>query len=338
MKVVLDCFHPVALAHGGAQIQIDQTQAGLAAIGVEVEYLRWWDKDQKSDLIHFFGTASQSYLGLARQAGKPVVMTTLFSETCNRSDARLRRQGWLIQTALKIPVARQVKNQLNWSTYNHATHNLVGLECEKFVLRTVYRVPEERISVVPLGVPDAFLRAGQGQHHEPHLITTGTICPVKNSVELARMARAAEIPILFVGKPYSTGDAYWRRFQELIDGRWVKYQPHVESQAEVISLLQSARGFVLMSNYENWSLAAHEAVACGLPLLVQDQKWSRERFGHQAHYFDRVGFSPRNVEILKQFHAAAPTLPAPAIPLPSWREVAAQLKQVYERVLTRTKT
>jgi hypothetical protein len=79
-------------------------------------------------------------------------------------------------------------------------------------------------------------------------------------------------------------------------------------------------------------------VACGLPLLVQDQKWSRERFGHQAHYFDRVGFSPRNVEILKQFHAAAPTLPAPAIPLPSWREVAAQLKQVYERVLTRTKT
>jgi glycosyltransferase involved in cell wall biosynthesis len=47
----------------------------------------------------------------------------------------------------------------------------------------------------------------------------------------------------------------------------------------MIGLLQRARGFVLNSRFENWSLAAHEAAACGLPLLLPDLPWSREQFG-----------------------------------------------------------
>lgn len=333
MKILFDSLSPALLTHGGTQIQIERTKAGLEAIGVEVDYLRWWDKDQRGDLIHYFGTASNSYLQLARTAGMPVVMTNPFSETCNRSDARLQRQGWLIQAALKIPVARQVKHQLNWATYGHATHNVVGLNCEKQVLETVYRVPAERISVVPLGLPETFLQAGKGRHDQPHLIYTGTIYAIKHSLELARMAREAEVPILFVGKPYHPDAPYWQAFKQLIDHRWVRHQPHVEAVDEMIRLLQTARGFVLMSHYENWSLSAHEAVACGLPLLVQDQKWSRERFGSQARYFAGLGYSAENVARLKQFYADAPGLSAPAIRLHSWREVAQQLKSVYEKVL-----
>ena len=101
----------------------------------------------------------------------------------------------------------------------------------------------------------------------------------------------------------------------------------------MISLLQSARGFVLMSKFENWCLSAHEAAACGLPLLLQDQNWSRERFGNQSHYFDSIGFTPRNVKILKQFYEAAPGLPAPQGKLFSWDDAARQLKTIYERAL-----
>ena len=335
MKILFDCGVPVLLAHGGAQIQIEQTKAGLEAAGVEVEYLRWWDHSQSGDLIHYFGTASNSYLHLARAAGKPVVMTNLFTETCNRSRARLVRQGRIIQAALKIPFGNQVKNQLNWRTYNHATENVVGLECEKFVLEKVYRVPPEKISIVPLGLSENYLRAGHGRRSEPHLICTGTITQRKNSLELAQLARAAETPILFVGKPYHPGDAYWLEFQKLVDGRIVKYQPHVETETEMAALLQSARGFVLMSQFENWCLSAHEAIACGLPLLVPDQNWSRERFGDQVNYFSSLGFNAANVAALKSFYEAAPQLPAPAIKLHSWREVAEELKKVYQKVLAR---
>ena len=88
-----------------------------------------------------------------------------------------------------------------------------------------------------------------------------------------------------------------------------------------------------MSDYENWCLTAHEAAACGLPLLLPDLKWSRERFGNQAHYFETIGFNNRNAEILRNFWEDAPALPTPEIKLHSWDEVARQLRGVYERVL-----
>lgn len=333
MKVLIDCHTTALFAHGGAQIQIEQTKAGLEAHGVEVEYLRWWDETQPCDLVHFFGTASNFYLNLAHIAGKPVVMTNLFTEACNRSPARLALQGCVIRTAMHLPLIKQIKGQLSWLTYQNATHNVVGLECERVVLEKAFGVPRERISLVPLGLSDTYLQAGAGQRQEAHLICTGTITERKNSVALAQLAHRAEVPILFVGKPYSATDPYWRRFQELTDGRLVKYQPHIASESEMIRLLQGSRGFVLMSQFENWCLSAHEAIACGLPLLVPDQNWSRERFGERVRYFPKLGDNSENVAVLKQFYADSQRLSAPAIPLASWADAGRQLKAIYEKVL-----
>ena len=48
MKVLIDHQLPFLLAHGGLQIQIEQTKAALEKIGIEVEYLRFWDSRAKS--------------------------------------------------------------------------------------------------------------------------------------------------------------------------------------------------------------------------------------------------------------------------------------------------
>src|SRR5580693_1850499 len=117
MKIIFESPTPVMLAHGGAHIQIEQTRAGLESIGQPVEHLRWWDKDQAGDLIHYFGTPSNSFLELARAAGKPVVMTNLFTESCNRPASRLAFQGRMIKAAVHFPIIRQVKGQLNWLAY-----------------------------------------------------------------------------------------------------------------------------------------------------------------------------------------------------------------------------
>ena len=334
MKVLFDLPLPFILAHGGFQTQVELTKVALEKLGVEVEFLRWWDDRQHGDLIHFFTAASNNYLQQARTAKLPVVMTTLFTETCNRSDARLAGQGWLTRMILALPFGEGVKQQLDWRAYHNCTHNIVGLEAERRVLQIVYRVPPDKISIVPYGLSDTYLRAGHGSRNESHLICTGTITQRKNCVELAEMAHAAQTPVLFVGRPYHPADPYWLRFQRLIDDRWVKYHPQVSSETEMIGLLQAARGFVIMSNFENWCLSAHEAAVCGLPLLVQNQKWSRERFGSQARYFNSIGVSKRNIETLRQFYAAAPRLPAPAIKLYGWDDVGRLLKGIYERLLS----
>lgn len=332
MRVLFDHQMPFVLAHGGFQTQIEQSTRGLEAIGVNVEFGRWWDDRQQFDLIHYFGAAPSGYLDAARVKGIPVVMTTLFTETCNRSDLRLRRQRMFVQGVLSMPFGEGVKQQLTWRAFQKCACNVVGLKAEQHVLECVYNVPSERIAVVPLGLDDAFLNAGSGNREEAHLICTGTITERKHSVELAELARRVEVPVLFVGKPYAQTDPYWRRFEALIDERFVKYQPHVESVAEMIQLLQGARGFVLMSKYENWCLSAHEAIACGLPILVPDQKWSRERFGGEANYFRADLLEAGNGQVLRDFYERCPTLGVPRVKLFSWREVAAELLAVYRCV------
>lgn len=333
MRVLFDHSNPFLLAHGGAQTQIEKTKAALERHGIQVEFLRWWDPHQPADLIHYFNAAPVGYLELARKIGIPVVMTTLFSTTCNRPDWRLFCQGWLTQILLRLPGGEGVKRQLIWRAFNLCDHNFVGLAAEKHVLEKVYRVPGEKITQVPLGLAESYLQAGRAAQRGPHLISTGTITACKGSVELARLARAAEVPILFVGKPYHQGDEYWQEFSGLIDNKFVKYHPHVSTEEEMIHLLQAARGFVIRSRYENWCLSAHEAAACGLPLLVPDLKWSRERFGTQATYFS--GDTSRDIRVLKEFHAHAALQEAPRIRLWSWQEAVVPMVATYQALLRR---
>lgn len=333
MKILFYSPLPFALAHGGAQIQIEQTLAALMAAGVEAEPVRWWDDRQRGDLIHYFGVAPLTHIEHARDKGIPIVMNHLFTAACNRSAAQLRRQGWLVRTILRLPFGEGIKSQLAWRSFGRCATNVVGLAAERRVLELVYGVPRERVDLVPLGLDQTFLEARPGKRDGDFLLCAGTITQRKNSVALARLARAAQVPILFVGKPYAETEPYWQEFRGLVDGRWVRHQPHVAGSAAMVALLQSARGAVVLSDHENWCLTAHEAAACGVPVLLPDQNWSRERFGNQAHYFERIGFSSRNVEILRQFYAATPNLPAPAIQLFSWAEVAVRLKAIYERVL-----
>ncbi len=85
-----------------------------------------------------------------------------------------------------------------------------------------------------------------------------------------------------------------------MDNRFVLYKRTLRTGRDEEPDL-SARGFVLFSRYENWSLVAHEAAVCGLPLLLPDLNWSRECFGEQATYFNLAGGGV-NAQILKNFY------------------------------------
>jgi glycosyltransferase involved in cell wall biosynthesis len=332
MKVLFDHPHPFLLAHGGLQIQIERTKAALESIGLEVEFLRWWDADQRGDLIHYFGVPRPSYLEQSHLCRLPAVMTTLFSATCNRPDWKITLQGAIIDWILRLPMGAGVKEQLNWQTYRSCPRILVGLEAERQVAVRAFGAHPSAVSIVPLGLAEAYLKAGPGRRQDDHLICTGTITPVKRIPELALMAKESKVPILFVGKPFHPDDSYWHRFKSLIDGKYVKYHPHVSAIDEMIGLYHGAKGFVLFSQYENWSLSSSEAVACGLPLLLPDRKWSRERFGVQVRYFPGDGHE-ENIEMLQQFYRDAPSLSPPAIKLWSWSEVAVRLREIYESVV-----
>lgn len=333
MKILIHHGTPFQLAHGGHQTQIEKTKEGLEAAGCEVEWLRWWDEEQEADLIHAFSPVEVSALIHAQRVETPVVLTSLLGWECNFSSSRIR---------FKV-MRRKILNNLTrfqsrfrgqaGREYHLCARNIVGLEAERNVLHAIHGVPLNNISVVPLGLPQQFLSVQKGDRNGDYLVSHGTITERKNSVELAKLARDSKVPILFIGKPYHLDDPYWKRFERLIDNRWVRHQNHVPDTAALIDILRTARGFILMSAGENWCLAAHEAAACGLPLLLPRMNWSLERFGDQAQYLEAPG-STSNNEILQRFYHQSTTLPSPQIRQWSWKEAAQQLLPVYEHAIS----
>jgi glycosyltransferase involved in cell wall biosynthesis len=332
LKILFNCTVPFLFVHGGQQIQIEQTMGALEKSGVGVEPLRWWDENQRGDILHNFGPMDPALLRLAHAHGWRVVITMLFTALCNRTPNELLIRQLIVRPLLAAPLPRSLKDLLPWRGFRMCDRMIVGIEAERKVVERVYGIKKERISLVPLGLAEAYLKAGPATRSENHLVCSGTIGPAKNCIELAKLAIAAQTPLLFVGKPFDFNSDYWREFASLIDGKIINHHPHVGGQAALIPLLQSARGYVLMSTYENWSLAAHEAAACGLPLLVPDKRWSRERFGDQVRFWPEGGFETK-VRALRDFYDRCPKLGPPQIHLHSWTETAQALQAVYEDVL-----
>jgi len=319
------------LAHGGAQIQIERTMEALTQVGVQAEPLQWWNDKQNCDVLHQIGEVPAGHTEMAHNKKWKVVSTMLLTETCNRSATQLLLRRILIRGALGSPLPGVIKQRLPWRSFHDCDKVIVGLRAERRVIESVYGVPSHQVAVVPLGLTETFLRAGPPERTDKHLICTGRITADKNSVELALLAREAQVPVLFVGKPFNPLGDYWKRFQGLIDHQFVEHHAHVSDEREMAALLRRARGYVLMSRYENWSLAAHEAAACGLPLMLPDQPWSRERFDGQATYWPKKGRQAA-IAALRQFYELCPSLPAPKVELLSWRQVAEILKKVYEDI------
>src|SRR5258708_5792912 len=249
MKVLFNSHVPYMLAHGGGQMKIELTKTALTQIGVETDYLQWWNDRQTCEVLHHMGALPPSLAGLAKAKGWGVANTVLLTETCNRSRPELLLRKICIRTALQGPWPRAFKAFLPWRSYHESDRMIVGLHAERQVLVNVYGVPAKSVTVVPLGLGEAFLRAGPATRTETHLICPGRITPSKSSIELARLAKQSQVPILFVGKAADDRGAYWKEFQALIDNTYTKHHPHVGSEQEMVSLLQSARGYVLMSQY-----------------------------------------------------------------------------------------
>lgn len=332
MKVLIDHGMPFQLAHGGYQKHIEETKRGLEEAGAQVEWLRWWDDTQRADIILAFAPVTHAVLIFAREKKIPVALHTLLSGLCDLPPWRLRLMAWRELLFSHLPGIRGSFKTLPQEAFRLCAHNLVSLKAEGEALEQVYQIPAGKIFVMPFGVSEPFLNAQPATREADYLICTGTITERKNSVALAQLARQAEVPVLFVGKPYHSSAPYWRQFESLIDDRWVRYRQHVANPDELIGALRSARGFVIMSQIETLCFSAQEAAACGLPLLLPDQKWSHELFGGEAAYF-RGANSVENAAILGRFYEGAAAAPAPRIHFITWKEVGEKHLALFEKLL-----
>jgi glycosyltransferase involved in cell wall biosynthesis len=325
VKILFDHPLPFHFAHGGFQTQIEQTKQALESLGVEVEWLRWWDDDQHGDIVHFFGRPAPGYIALAQQRGLKVVIGELLTGLGSRTPFQIAVQRALTTSLRRLPLLER----MGWRAYEMADAAVALTPWEAQLMREVFSAPAEKLHVVPNGVEEAFFDAPPQPRGE-WLVCTATITERKCVLELAQAAVAGRVPVWIVGKPYGEGDPYYQAFLTLARAQpeFIRYEGSVSDRAVMAGIYRQARGFVLLSTMESLSLSALEAAACECPLLLSDLPWARTTFGGEAQYCPASADAPRTGEILRQFHRAAPTLPPAARPL-TWREVAAQLRAVY---------
>ena len=333
MKVLFDHPNPFLLAHGGFQTQIEQTKKALEAVGVEVEWLRWWDDQQKGDLVHYFGRPHPVYIRQMQAKGIRLVISELLTGLGSRSAIARKLQKLFMIVASRV-LPKEFTARLCWDAYQLADASIALTNWEKKLMMEMFGAPSERVHVVPNGVEDMFFSKSESKTEKSkYLICTATVTERKRVVELAEAAIMAKVPVWIIGEPYSKNDPYFRKFLSVIQNSngVVRYEGGISDRARMATIYQSAFGFVLMSSMESLSLSALEAAASGCPLLLAELPWARASFGNKATY-SPLRSREEEASKLREFYHGIEKVPRPPLPC-RWGDVGKQLYGIYEGLL-----
>lgn len=329
MKILFDHPNPFLLAHGGFQIQIEQTKGALQEIGVEVENLRWWDSNQSGDVIHFFGRPQSTYIESAHAKGIKVVMSELLGGLGARPMISRLMQRALIFSSRKV-LPTEFTARLAWESYKIADGIIALTSHQARLMMEMFDADPGRVHVVPNGVETVFLESPERERGK-WLVCTATVTERKRVLEMVQAAIKAETPIWVIGRPYSETDAYFKRFRELClnNSQIIRYEGAIEDRKQLAQIYREARGFILLSTMETLSLSALEAAACKCPLLLSDLPWARTTFANNASYCSAHASTAETARAVRRFYDSASTLRLPEKPK-SWVEIAGALKRIYE--------
>jgi glycosyltransferase involved in cell wall biosynthesis len=228
----------------------------------------------------------------------------------------------LAHPAWTNPRLRSLKNWLLRTSAESADRVIAISHAAVSELVDHYRIPRERIRVVPLGVhsrwfekmDEKFVNEVLAKYRlEPgYILHVGTLQPRKNLEKLLAAYEAlpqhvqAARQLVLVGK-YGWGAEKLREKLELqrAMGRivWLDYV----NEAELGALYQRAGLFAYPSLAEGFGLPVVEALACGLPVVANDLPVLRETADCYAEFADANDVSDLAAAILRaQEHRDSP--------------------------------
>jgi glycosyltransferase involved in cell wall biosynthesis len=157
-----------------------------------------------------------------------------------------------------------------------------------------YRLPEEKIRVVPLGVHPSFLELGRQRPEQPEqppfFLCVSTLHPHKNLERLiqayAEFQRShPEIELVIAGMPGFHADAIQALIARLDLGGSVRLTGWV-SREELRQLYLQAFAFIYPSTFEGFGLPVLEALAVGLPTACSSIEPLSDLAGSASLLFD----------------------------------------------------
>ncbi len=274
---------------------------------------------------------------------------------------RLRRLPVVATIMDAIPLAhpewvayrlKTLKNSFWARSVRWATHVITISEHSREQIQDFFRVPGERISVVPLGVDqrwftpcDALAAARVRQHYrlpERFFVFIGTLQPRKN---LARIIRAhqslpgsmqRDIPLLIIGRQGWGCDTELELLRDVDPQRqrWLNYV----AEPDLKPLLQQSTALVFPSLHEGFGLPVLEAFGAGVPVLSSNTTSLPEVAGKAALLVDplsqdAIAAGMRDLVENESLRASLVTAGRIRAEKFTWERTAAMTESVYEMLL-----
>jgi glycosyltransferase involved in cell wall biosynthesis len=283
--------YPVAfMIPGGGEIQLLKTLRAVADRGFDIDRFDYWKPfgGGQIDILHVFSVCNsvELYANICKQLGVRFIVSPILWPTDYDVAERNRIRHILLSADAILP------NSL----------------AEKRRIIEVLDIPDEgQFFVVPNGVDAGFfrgIRRSESLIQSKQVVCVANVDRRKNIRVLAKACSDLDLQLTLYGQVRDQDyfDEIVLEFGGVFDYRG-KFQHGSEAH---VAILQAARVFALASDYETPGLAAIEAGAAGVPIVVTNVGSAPEYFGDYANYCD-----PSSTESVRE--ALRESLLAPAV-------------------------
>lgn len=337
MKVLLFDTTNAFLTPGGKTTHALKLQQEISKLGVDIQFARWWDKGQEdADVIHFL-SPDENVAKLAKLQGKKTFLSMIFDFESSKSerDKQIRM--------LKNKLVDIVPGLSSSGAYWHALPYMDKVQfMHQYDRDTALRYfPKYLNAKKTLIIPHAYdpaemnisdnLDITEMKYPAKYLVSVANISPRKQTLKLAKIAKQAKVPIVFMGS-HLNDDAYFQAFEQEIDNKYVFYPGYVSKEWRDC-IEKNASGYVLLSQGESGCIAVYEAAAYNLPLLLSNLPWAWGYDSPSDIFFCDQQDIEKAVSQLNHFYEKSGKLEHTPFCIHTWTEVAKMYVQQYESMV-----
>jgi glycosyltransferase involved in cell wall biosynthesis len=292
---VLLAGKPAAMrAPGGGEVQMLALAGALRSAGVTARLWRpWADSFSGADCLHLFGSLPEHLpvVEAARWHNVPVVLSTIAWFQLASYWREPRPVLGRLAACARFMARSACPRLPSWrrQLYQSVDLLLPNSQAEAEQLVRYFRVPPQRIHVVPNGADERFAAADP----EPFarlvgtrgfVLCAGRIEPRKNQLGLLRAMQGTNVPTVVLGDVVPGHERYLGECRR-VAGREVRFMPRIDHDDPLLAGAYKACGcLVLASWFETPGLVALEAGLSGTPLVLPQYGSAHEYFGPLADY------------------------------------------------------
>lgn len=339
MTVGIVSDYTIGYNFSGMSAQLAQIRDGVSQLGTRASlYDMWGSRQLDYDLLHFFGLYHSLHQFAQHVSVAEGIKYVISPNSWPVGHEALRHFMTYLNLGRGVIASRQA---LQRDILLGASAIIANSPEEARHLSCMYRLPSDRIAVIPNGIdrefeyvqPDLFTDAF-GIEKSFVLTVSQVFNQTKNHLNLLR-AWGSDMPTLvFVGNRIK--GHYSDECNAMADdlGNVVIAGPLPHHSELLKSAYSACSAFVLPSWVETTGLSALEAGLTGAPIAITDRGGTRSYFGDRATYCDPARPASIRRAVLEAIHMGRSESRAEYFrSLPDWSAVSRMVNDLYGKVL-----